>query len=125
MACFRRFSRYYLLTLLAIAVVLVLCLMPIEDPPLKDVRFIDKWTHIVLFGGICGVLLFEMTLNGHGRRRWMAPLMAGSLGGVVELLQAYCTACRSGEWLDFVADIVGAFIVYPLALCLLRLYKRH
>lgn len=125
MACFRRFSRYYLLTLVAIAVVLVLCLMPIEDPPLKDVRFIDKWTHIVLFGGICGELLFEMTLNGHGRRRWMAPLTAGSLGGVVELLQAYCTTCRSGEWLDFVADIVGAFIVYPLALCLLRIYKRH
>lgn len=115
----RRLCRFYLLTCMTIAVILVLCLMPIEDPPLQHVRFIDKWTHMVLFGGMCGVLLLEMTLNGLRRCRWTAPIAAGLFGGVVELLQTFCTSYRSGEWLDFVADAFGAFAVYLLALCLL------
>lgn len=123
MTFLRRFSRYYLLTLMTVAAILVLCLMPIEAPPLKDVRFIDKWTHMVLFGGISGALLLEMTLNGHERRRWIAPIAAGLFGGVVELLQAFCTTYRSGEWLDLIADAAGACIVYLLALCLMYIGK--
>lgn len=119
----RRLSRYFLLTLCVAAVVLVLCLMPIEDPPLKDVRFIDKWTHMVLFGGMCAVMLVEMTLSGRNDCRWVAPIAAGGLGGVVELLQAYCTTYRSGEWLDFVADAVGAVLVFLFALCLQHVGK--
>lgn len=123
MTIIRHLSRYYILTLLTVVVILVLCLMPIEDPPLKDVRFIDKWTHMVLFGGMCGVLYLEMTLNGRSRSRWIAAVAAGLFGGVVELLQAFCTTCRSGEWLDFVADAVGALIVYLLVLCLRHVGK--
>lgn len=107
---------------MTITIVLVVCLVPIEDPPLKDVRFIDKWTHLVLFGGVCGVLFSEMTLHGL-RRRWFAPVAAGLFGGIVELLQAFCTTYRSGEWLDFAADAVGAFMVYAFALGLLRVGK--
>ena len=118
----RLFSRYYALTFLTALVILVLCLIPIEDPPLKDVRFIDKWVHVVLFGSVCGVLLVEMVLNGF-IHRWIAPVAAGLFGGVVELLQAYCTTCRSGEWLDFLADAVGAFSLYLLALCMHRLCR--
>ena len=29
------------------------------------------------------------------------------MGGVIELVQAYCTTNRSGEWLDFLADSLG------------------
>lgn len=118
----RLFSRYYILTFLSAFVILVLCLMPIEDPPLKNVRFIDKWTHMVLFGGMCGVLFLEMTLNRLSRR-WVTPIAAALFGGVVELLQAYCTTCRSGEWLDFVADAVGACVVYLLVLCIRHVGK--
>lgn len=28
----------------------------------------------------------------------------------MELLQAYCTTTRSGEWLDFFADTIGVFL---------------
>lgn len=33
------------------------------------------------------------------------------MGGLIELLQAYCTGGRrSGEWLDLLADVVGAVL---------------
>ena len=32
------------------------------------------------------------------------------LGGMLELLQEYCTETRAGEWLDFVADTVGVLL---------------
>ena len=31
-------------------------------------------------------------------------------GGILELLQHFCTLTRSGEWLDLLADFVGALI---------------
>lgn len=112
----KRFFRFYPLTILAIAVVTVLCLMPIEEPPLQDVAFIDKWAHIVLFGGICSVIVFEMAINHHLHYKWIAPCLAALYGGVVELMQAYLTTCRSGDMLDFYADAVGAFVLFPVAL---------
>lgn len=110
-----KYFRFYPLTVVVIVVVTTLCLIPIEDPPLKDVRFIDKWTHIALFGGICLSLVVETLLSGR-KRVWPAPFLAALYGGVVELMQAYLTTCRSGEWLDFAADAVGAFVAFPIAL---------
>lgn len=120
----QRIFRFYPLTLLTIAVVTTLCLIPIDDPPLKNVPLIDKWTHMALFGGICSVVVLEMTLNRLTKWRWTAPVAAALYGGLVELMQAYLTTCRSGEWLDFVADAIGAFVVFPVALLVCRMFKK-
>lgn len=120
----QRIFRFYPLTLFVIAVVTTLCLIPIEDPPLKDVPLIDKWTHMALFGGICTVVVLEMTVNRLTKWRWAAPVGAALYGGIVELMQAYLTTCRSGEWLDFVADAIGAFVLFPVALLVCRLFKK-
>lgn len=114
--------RFYPLTLTLVAVVMVLCLMPIEDPPLKDVHFIDKWTHMALFGGISGVIVIEMALNGRHKNLWIAPVVASLFGGLVEVMQAKLTTCRSGEWLDFAADAAGALLVFPLSIFLVRVF---
>lgn len=37
----------------------------------------------------------------------------------MELMQAYCTTYRSGEWLDFLADSLGALIGFLIG-CLLN-----
>lgn len=38
-------------------------------------------------------------------------LLPSLMGGLIELLQAYCTGGRrSGEWLDLLADVVGAVL---------------
>ena len=43
----------------------VLCLVPIPDNPLGQVRLIDKWTHFVMYGGLCSVAgYFVIKRNG-------------------------------------------------------------
>ena len=42
-------------------------------------------------------------------------------GALLELLQHYCTLTRSGEWLDLLADFVGATIAIILAILWQRL----
>ena len=38
------------------------------------------------------------------------------MGGILELMQAYLTTCRSGEWLDFVANTIGVCLGTVLGL---------
>lgn len=116
----RTLFRLYPLTLIVVAAVTTVCLMPINDPPLADVPFIDKWTHMVLFGGICSVVMLEMAINRQLRYRWLAPVASALYGGAIELMQANLTTCRSGEWLDFYADAFGAFVLFPVALFVCR-----
>jgi len=85
-----------------------------EIPELEDVAFIDKWTHFVMYGGTCSVIWWEY-LRSHRRLNalklfllaWLAPIV---MGGVIELVQEYCTANRRGEWLDLAADALGVCI---------------
>lgn len=112
----RQFVRKYPLSLLCIAVVWYLSLffIPPEQLDLSGVAFIDKWTHFVMYGGTCAVIWWEY-LRSHSMpnpRRlllfaWLAPVL---MSGLLELLQAYCTTNRAGEWLDFAANTTGATI---------------
>ena len=45
-----------------------------------------------------------------------------ALGGLMELLQAYATTTRSGEWLDFWADSVGVLLGTAVGLAMSRLW---
>ena len=76
--------------------------MSFFTPPhtkLDNVQFIDKWTHIVMYGGSCAVFWAEHLLRGRRRavtRRaavagWLVPVL---MSGAIELLQAYCTGGR-------------------------------
>ena len=40
----------------------------------------------------------------------VSTLLSVAYGGIIELLQNYFFTFRSGEWLDFVADILGALV---------------
>lgn len=105
----------------------VVSLMPIPETPLDDVKFIDKWTHIVMYGGLSFVIWAEHLVrykNAIVKSRlvvfgWLVPVM---MGGLLELLQAYCTGGRrSGDWLDFAANAVGATLI----LCVGMLWVWH
>lgn len=104
--------RFYPLTLLCLALIFFLSLLiDVPESKLNDVTYIDKWTHFIMYGGTCSVMWWEY-LRCHDRVEWWklwlyAIIGMVVLGGVIELLQAYCTAHRSGEWLDFVADSLG------------------
>lgn len=117
----------YPLSVLSVVVIWVLCLIPIPETPLSDISMIDKWTHFVLYGGLCAVVWAEY---GHQHTRpltkqvWIYTLLLPVImGGLIEIVQAICTGGnRSGDIMDWVADnigvVLGQLIGIPLALTL-------
>ena len=100
-------------------------MLDVPENPLSGVAFIDKWTHLVMYGGTCSVIWFEYLrcheqLNGWKLflLAWLGPVL---MGGLLELLQAYCTTNRSGEWLDFWADSLGVTLAVGVGLLLRKL----
>lgn len=82
---------------------------------LENVRFIDKWTHLVMYAGTCLTIWVEY-LRLHEKIckqkivlfAIIAPILMSAL---LELLQAYCTGGRrSGEWLDLAANATGVVL---------------
>mgnify|MGYP000968183237 FL=1 len=117
----------YPFSTLCILIIWILCFIPIPETPLDNISMIDKWTHLVMYGGTCGVIWLECIVK-HKKVKWnkmiiltlAAPIF---MGGLIEILQKYCTGgMRSGEWSDFLADTIGvvlAFIIGSLlAKCL-------
>jgi len=107
------YIRRYPLSLICIAVIWYLSIwfLPPDLPELRGVKFIDKWTHFVMYGGFCSVIWWEY-LRSHSRTHflrllifaWVAPIL---MSGILELVQAYCTTNRAGEWLDLAANATG------------------
>ena len=90
---------------------------------------IDKWTHLVMYGGLCAMIWTDRArLRLTSDRRGMvvyALLLPIVMGGVIELVQAYCTGgTRSGEWLDWAADSLGVLIGQPIGMLLAACHAR-
>ena len=113
--------RKYPLSLCCILLIWVLSLVPFfPETPLDGIDFVDKWTHLVMYGGTALVIWWEYV------RHTPAPqhpspktlfhfslftfIFLTAMGGLLELIQAHCTTTRSGEWLDFWADGAGALL---------------
>lgn len=122
------FRRYPITFLLAFAIVL-LSLLPIPDVRTTvEVPLMDKWAHMVMYGVLTLVIWLEY-IRAHrqmrGRRLLLLAFLAPiAMGGVLELMQAYLTTCRSGEWLDFVANSIGAVVGAGCGLLASRLWER-
>lgn len=105
--------------------------MDVPETPLDNVAFMDKWTHFAMYGTTCAVILGE-TLRHHGQRcsrakllvwAWLLPVL---MSGLIEILQANCTGGRrSGEWLDFAANTVGATIGVTIGILLAEILSRR
>ena len=104
--------RKYPLSTCCIILIWILSFVPFfPETPLDDVMFIDKWTHLVMYGGTCFMIWTEYlrkhTSLDKGKLfcwAWLAPII---MSGMIELLQEYCTTTRSGEWFDFAANSTG------------------
>lgn len=116
--------RKYPFSVFCFACIWVLSLVPFfPETPLDNVEFIDKWVHFVMYGGSCLVLWLEY-LRRHRKAdyrklfcwAWLMPCL---MGGLLELMQAYCTTTRNGDWLDFLANATGVTLaaVIGLGLC--------
>ena len=119
----------YPLSLLLTVIIWVLCFINVPETPLENITLMDKWTHIAMYL-VLGIVIFWE--SNRKRKRAMPPVqemekakvvlwtfvLPALMGGLIELLQANCTGGRrSGDWLDFAADSIGAALA--LAICML------
>lgn len=103
----------------------ILCFMTIPETPLNSVRFIDKWTHSLIYLVLGLSISLEYLRNTKQPSPkfiivwvWLMPII---MGGLIEVLQSYCTnGNRSGEWLDFFADAIGSTIAVLIGILLVR-----
>lgn len=106
------YARKYKFSIICILLIWFLSIWFIPPhTPLNNVKFIDKWTHFVMYGGTCSVIWWEY-LRSHTRLSWPRLFLLGWLApivmsGCLELIQEYCTTNRSGEWLDLAANATG------------------
>ena len=104
----------YKYSVLVALVIIILSTIPIpEIKHLEGVPLIDKWVHFLMYA----VMSVAMWIDQKNSTQplsvtyylWML-IIPSCLGGILELVQAYLTTCRSGEWLDAIADTIGAVI---------------
>lgn len=108
-----RVVRNYPISSVCILLIWYLSFFTPPKAPLPEVEFADKWAHIVMYGGTCGVIWAEYLRRHRTMVQWqkvvawgyVAPIL---MSGLIEILQAYCTnGRRSGDWYDFLANILG------------------
>lgn len=106
----------YPLTLLTVAVICYLSFFTPPQTELDNISNIDKLVHTCMYGGLSIIIWWEY-LKKHDTICWkrfipisvVFPIM---MSGIIELLQAYCTTNRSGEWLDFAANSLGVVLAF-------------
>lgn len=83
---------------------------------------------MVMYGVLTLVIWFDYRRSHQQFNAWKLFLFAFlapiAMGGILELMQAYLTTCRSGEWLDFVANTIGVCIGTTIGLLSATLLKR-
>ena len=116
----------YPLSVICIALIWILSLIPFfPDTPLDNVKFIDKWVHILMYGCTFTVMWFEYRFKHRKpdyKRMffwgWLAPIL---MSGVLELLQEYCTGGhRNGDLIDLAANATGVTLAAIIGLTIMR-----
>jgi len=79
----------------------------------------DKLVHAIMFGGVVAALVFDTcrrTPDSLTRARTIVFLVISVvLGGAIEIVQAVADVSRSGDFYDFVADCIGAYVAFLTA----------
>ncbi|GHT39057.1 membrane protein [Bacteroidia bacterium] len=104
------------------AFILVLCFMDTAELPDAPMTNFDKLVHLLMFMGLSGVVFFDNTnylRTAVSRQRifWSSFSFPVVFSGAIEIMQEYLTTTRTGDWMDFLFDTIGAFI--GLVICVL------
>ena len=106
--------------------IFVLCALPPGNLHSVRIPYFDKVAHFGVF--FVQSLLVSLLFNFQTRKSYiqiilLSTILAFAYGGLIEILQSKFFN-RSGEVLDLIADILGAFtgaMIYPT---ILRLFRR-
>ena len=124
-----RFKKYPFSCVLIAAIWYLSLLFEAPETPLDDVPLVDKWVHMVMYGGTFSVLWIEY-IRQHQQPdnkklliwAFIAPIV---MSGILELLQEYCTETRQGEWTDLLANSIGVILAAVIGLVLLYLRAKR
>lgn len=86
---------------------------------LARIPYYDKWIH---FGFYLGqVVLLSLWVRPAPKNRIWVAIPCIIFSGVVELLQSEYFN-RSGDWIDFVANSLGALLGIPVAVLIVKVF---
>ena len=124
MVSWQRYVWYVPAAVVAVAIALLSLWEHPTLPPLV-LRWSDKTWHTLMYVVQAGALLLPVAALGGAKQKGLWKRYAGAwvltvgYGGLMEVLQATCTRTRTGDWIDFVADIIGASV----GLVLVAIYR--
>lgn len=121
----------YPFSFIIVVLIWLACMLPIPETSLDNVTLIDKWVHIVMYLALTLTVGFEYykvhksSLHKVALVFW-AWLLPALMGGLVEIAQAYCTGGRrTGDWLDFAADAIGATLGGLIGILLVKCFAKR
>ena len=117
----------YRLSLLLTMVIFALCLYDLPKTPLDQVRFIDKYTHVLMYLAYGTVLWVETGLRDlPPHKRWsVCVAWPVAMGGLIEVLQSLCTLHRHGDLLDVAANSLGVVLAVFVGRVACRFLSQH
>ena len=115
------FTRHWLSIPLCLAI-FYLCIMNMQSLPKVHVSNFDKLVHVIMFFTVSGVIYFENTSYFKKKiSTWniinYSFFFPTVYGGLIEIAQEYLSPTRTGDWMDFWFNAIGAFL--GLVICLL------
>jgi VanZ family protein len=104
------FLRKYCFTIIWSIVIILLSIIKFDVKEVEVVLIphIDKWIHFLLYLVLGGVLCFETHISTFFSKM-LVVFYPFALGGLLELIQEFFVH-RSGDWIDFFADVLGTFV---------------
>lgn len=102
---------------LSILITIAIWYLSFFNPPrtqLDEIDNIDKVVHLCMYGGLSSILWIEYLIHHTSIKKrsiilgcMLFPIL---MSGCIEILQAYGTDNRSGDWMDFAANSAGVFL---------------
>src|SRR5574344_66669 len=115
----------YPITIIFITVIWYLSFFSPPKTELDNIQFIDKWVHILMYGGTFTVLWIEYLhknrIINKKRLLLLAIIAPIAMSGLIEILQEYCTnGRRNGDWLDLAANSFGLLLAALIGLLIAK-----
>jgi len=121
--------RQFPLTIFCVLLTWYLCLMRAPSLNMDTFNGFDKCAHICMYLGTCSVFWVEYFRSRLQASRLTLALTAIAapilMSGIIELAQEYLTTCRSGDWMDFLANSIGVLLALALSPAYRKLASRN
>jgi len=92
--------------------ILYLCFMDTQPLPKVRMTNFDKLVHFVMFLTVSGIIYFENTRYFRRKISWWRIMNFSFFfpvvySGLIEIGQEYLAPTRSGDWMDFLFNVIG------------------